>query len=102
MDLSVILSEQASSSRSPGSERRASWGWAATHLSTLHPEQEQPFSTQATELRPAFSLLPIQVCPAQMCLYPQSTLGPGCRSQPRTAGLILKMSLDYGGGTFFI
>lgn len=50
------------------SERRARLGWAATHLSTLHPEQEQPFSTQATELRPAFSLLSFR-CVQPRCVF---------------------------------
>lgn len=70
MDLSVILSGASLQFQEPRkcSERRARLGWAATHLSTLHPEQEQPFSTQATELRPAFPLLLFR-CVQPRCVF---------------------------------
>lgn len=70
MDLSVILSGASLQFQEPRkcSERRARLGWAATHLSTLHPEQEQPFSTQATELRPTFSLLSFR-CVQPRCVF---------------------------------
>lgn len=73
VDLPVILSGASLQFQEPGkcSERRARLGWAATHLSTLHPEQEQAFSTQPTELRLAFSLLSFRWVQPRCVLTPE-------------------------------
>lgn len=78
VDPSVILSGASLQFQGPRkySEHRARLGWAATHLSTLHPEQEEAFSTQATVKTCLFPPL-IQVCPARVCPYPRVLLGPG-------------------------